>query len=86
MATIITTPIIVKRHHYTHSGPSKFIESHDDSLININAASEGGVYKSYSGEYWIWFYIDGHSKYYAYPFKTKEEAKKALIELISEEA
>ena len=69
---------------YGSSGPTKFVESYEkDSLININMSSECGVYHS-SGYWWIWFKINGNTKYYFFPFDTREEAKKHLVTILNE--
>ncbi len=78
-------PIIVpmRSHNYTHtSGEMHFIPEYSGKRINIAASTECGTYKS-GGEWWIWFNINGNSKYYAYSFKDRISAEEELDKILN---
>jgi hypothetical protein len=78
----VTIPYFSPHYYPGNNGSSHFIEAYDDRLININAAHECGVYESY-GDWWIWFKINGNTKYYKYTFDTKEEALDQLKKFLN---
>jgi hypothetical protein len=78
-------PIIIPVHSRSSShisGVNCFVPSYDERYINIGASTECGTYKSL-GEWWIWFKIEGNTKYFAYPYSSKKEADDELIKLLN---
>ncbi len=83
MAGTIIIPVHSHSKAYSHtSGINLFVPSYDERYINIGACTECGTYKS-SGEWWIWFKIEGNTKYFAYPFQSKKEADDELINILN---
>lgn len=80
----IIMPMPIYHHTYSSSGPTKFIQSTDNTFININSATECDVYHGFDGKWWVRFKISGNIRYYFIPFETEQEAKKVLIEFIEE--
>jgi len=78
-------PIIIPINSHSNSNNSEFIyfiPSYDESYINIGASSECGTYKSY-GKWWIWFKINGNTKYFAHSYENKKDANDQLIKILN---
>lgn len=58
-----------------------FIPSYTGGFINLGFTSECNI-EYYGGSYWIRFHINGNYRYYIDSFKTEEEARKELINIL----